>query len=284
MTQDDVAWKVVGAMLKPLVRFCVRKSFPLQEFVNVAKVAYVEAAEDELSQSGEKVNVSRLSTMTGVHRVDVAKIHKHGQAPQPEGRPLNTLHKVVECWEQDPRFLTTRGKPRILSYRGQNSELKQLVSTVSKHADPGAMLFELKRAGMVEVSKRGVKLLDGMVRVAGGVENGYRILAHDMDRLIAAVEENLSGTRISNVHISTAYENIYVDDLAKVRRWLLEQSKAFHRRIREYLAKHDADATTDPNAARQAGGCVSLCSFSTTSELPEEIDEQYLRKELRGKK
>lgn len=278
----DTAWRVVRAILRPLVRLCVRHAFPLQEFIDAAKVEYVAAATNELKENAQKINNSRISVMTGVHRRDVADIRELGEEEKPRNRPLSTLLQVVQRWEDDPEFQTRRGRPRVLSIKGPESEFRKLVLSVTRHVDPGTILFELKRAGAAQTSERGVRLVEGILRVGEDVEFGYSILAADIERLIASVEENLAIPRISNVHISTSYENIFVHDLPKIRRWLLEESKAFHRKLRKFLAQHDADETTDVGSRRGAGGSVSFCSFSTTSELPVEIDDRYLRPDQRS--
>ena len=68
------------------------------------------------------------------------------------------ISRVVAQWENDRRFLTQAGKPRVLSCDEDDSEFSELVRLVSKDLHPGTVLFELERSGIVERSKRGVRL------------------------------------------------------------------------------------------------------------------------------
>lgn len=282
MNDQDAAWRVVRAMLGPLVRFCIRHSFPLQEFMDAAKVQYIEGAKAELESAGMEVNNSRISVMTGVQRNMVARILKRGTEEKPREKPLSTVWQVIRTWEQDSRFHGKNRKPRILTHKGRDSEFRELVETVTKHTDPGTILFELERANAVKIVDDGVKLFEGIVRVGDNTEFGYNLLADDMGRLIASIEENLSIPRISNVHITTNYDRIIVKDIPKIRRWLLEESKAFHKKVRGFLASHEADQGTSTAANDDEVGWASFCSFSVTSDLPDEIEDKYLRPDQRS--
>ncbi|MCB0344242.1 MAG: hypothetical protein KDD66_03960 [Bdellovibrionales bacterium] len=268
-------------LLRPIVRFALRRSQSIQDFTNVAKVVFVEIAEEEIKKSTEKVNVSRLSVMTGLYRKDVTTIFRDRKPPKPLEQPSSVLWRVIGQWEQHAEYTTANGKPRILGYKGENNEFRDLVATVTKETDPGTLLFELKRIGAVEFSARGVKLVDTMYRMGEEERRGFELISRDIDNLICAAEENMTDTRLSNVQLSTEYDNIYVDEIPRIRRWLLEEAKALHRKAREFIARFDADVAPS-GEERAAGGKVSLGSFSFTSELPEDIADEFLRPDQRA--
>ena len=100
--------------------------------------------------------------------------------------------------------------------------------SISQHLKPGTVLFELKRLGIVEVTSRGVKRKMQLPGTIQNPEDGFELLSQDLDTLITAVTENIvhGDSKISNLHIRTEYDNIYVKDLEKAKWWLIEERKS----------------------------------------------------------
>ena len=81
-----ITLKGLRQMLRPLIRFCLKRSVGLQDWVEATKIVYLEVAVEEMTKAGQKVNMSRLSTYTGVHRRDVVRIHKEGETKEDSKR------------------------------------------------------------------------------------------------------------------------------------------------------------------------------------------------------
>ncbi len=88
---------------------------------------------------------------------------------------------------------------------------------------------------------------------------------------------------MSNLHLRTDFDNIYTSEIIPIRRWLIAEGKAFHKRAREFLSRFDKDLNEDVDETRKAGGKIVLTSFSFSSS-PEDDDlkrfypEQFLQK------
>ena len=251
-------------LMRPIVRFCLRGSNTIQDFIDLAKVVFVEVAADEIGKTAEKVNVSRISVMTGLHRRDVTKIYKEDSEPIRSSPSI--LTRVIGLWEAGEAYSTKSGKPKTLSYKGDDSEFHQLVTAVSTNIKPGTILFELDRMGLIEKSARGVRLNKRVQRMAGDPEKLFDLLSRDVGTLVDAVEENIVAAEEEspNLHIRTEYDNVYREDLPTIRVWLREEGKEFHRRAREFIAQYDKDITSKPDKA--AGATVTLGAFSKISD------------------
>ncbi|WKZ57812.1 MAG: DUF6502 family protein [Bdellovibrionota bacterium] len=264
MAQSGVEF--LGLLLRPIIRYCIRHSHTIQDVMSVAKQVFVEVAHDEIQQHTEKINISRLSIMTGIHRKELKDIFE-----ERKGRPSdskNILWRVIGQWEGDRRFASSSGKPRTLTYRGSNNQFRKLVESVCSHTDAGTILFELERAGCVERTDRGLKLVRREARTRSDVRKGFLLLSEDIDTMITAVEQNVNeANRTSNLHIRTHYDSIFVDSVQKIRQWLVDEGKEFHRRARKYIAKFDSDINPEKRRERAVGGWVTLTSVSCTSAV-----------------
>ncbi|MCB0355102.1 MAG: hypothetical protein KDD64_16335, partial [Bdellovibrionales bacterium] len=185
-------------LIFPLARYCVRHALTLQDFLAVTKICFVKAAEEEIRKSGEKLNTSRICIITGMYRNEVNKILKSETVLAEQ--PLGPGARVLTQWSKNPDFLTKGGKPRVLSFKGENNEFQQLVHSVSRHLTPGTVLFELERMQLVERTPRGLRMKESIDYVGDNPEKGFELLSNDINSLISAVEENVfDRQKVSNV-------------------------------------------------------------------------------------
>jgi hypothetical protein len=260
----DPTHEALLRMLRPMVSFCLRHSLVVQTFIEAVKQVYEEVAAEQLRKSGDKVNVSRLSVITGLHRRDVRRLLRPrlAQASTP-----SLIGRVIGQWEQDPRYATKRGKPRLLKHDMQHSEFKALVSEVSTDLNPGTVLFELERIGAVERVGSKLRLAQGAYLLSGNVAQGMDLMARDTADLVSAVCENLEEHREpKNLHARTEYDNIALEALPRVRAWLLEEGALFHQKMRDFLSQFDLDL--HPEAGQKGGGRAAVVTVSLTVEPP----------------
>jgi len=249
-------------LLRPLVRFAIRHSFTIKELFEEAKRVFIDEAKEEILKKSKKVNVSRISLITGLYRREVKALL---EAPEEtEDDAANIVARVLGQWEQDSRYQTKSGSPRVLSYDGDGSEFWSLVHSVSKHMNPGTVLFELERSGSVEKTSRGLKVITRTLHLEEDPEKGFKLLSKDLDDFIHAVEENLyQQISPSHSHVRTEYDNIDPQDVEQIRLWLVREGKLYHRKLRDFLAKFDRDI--NPDAEKSSGRArvsVGVYSYS----------------------
>ena len=250
-------------LLRPVIRFLVRRRMSFQQFVDLAKLVFVEVATDELSHEEDKANISRISIMTGLNRREVSRISRGEIKPIDSGPSL--IVRIMSYWEQNSPFCTAAKRPRTLSYGDDSSEFSKLVSLVNKDTKPGTVLFEMERIGLVKRTSRGVKLVRQSHKRSGDPDRQFALLSRELSTLIRLAEENMPHeNNPPHVHVRTEYDNIYTEDLPKIREWLQRESARFHKKGRDFLSKRDKDLDYRPN--KQAGGRVVISCYSYIEE------------------
>ena len=248
-------------LLKPIARFGLRRSLSIHDFIAALKMALTEVAAEEITAAGETVNVSRLSVLTGMYRAELKTLYVEGIKPFAE--PQSIIGRVIVQWEQDSRFRTSSGSPRVLSL----DEFYSLVTVVTKAVHPASVLFELERNRAVERSARGYRLVRGTEILGQSEERAFDLVAKDIETVVEAASENIvPENEPGHLHHRTEFDNIFVDALPEIRAWILAEGRAFHRRIREFLACHDKDLSDKVNDTRIAGGRVSV-TLSSMAEI-----------------
>lgn len=243
-----------------------------QEVTEVVKRTLVELAEEEITKKSTKVNSSRISIITGLHRRDVSRIRVDGQTKSfVRG---GTVARVLNRWSSESEFLTKGGRPRVLTVEGEDSEFATLVRLESTDLNPGTVMFELIRIGAAHRTREGLKFLDTVFESSEDMDDGWGMLAQDVKRLTEAVTRNLEEPEILvNHHLSTSFDNVFVKDVGVVRRWLAEQGKLFHRKALKFLSSHDKDLIKK-RATDSGGVSVALCSFALIESHDEPAAEQ----------
>jgi Family of unknown function (DUF6502) len=235
-------FRIIRLLLKPIIHFCVSNNIRLQEFEEIAKLSFIDVAKEKLEEQGESSSQSRLSVITGIHRRDINRLYVQKAEPK---LSHNLLTRVIGQWRTDPEYLSKGRIPKALSVDGKESQFIDLVQSVSREANPYAVLFELERIGLVSRTEEGLTLrAEGFVPT-GDAEQGLLLLARDASDLLAAVQDNvIDGVVPPHLHISTEFDNIPPSALLAIKQWFLDEGGKFHDRARRYLMKFDRDVST----------------------------------------
>ena len=134
-------------VLRPLIRILVRSGVRYDEFLELVRGVYVEAAVRDGLGDGGKPSRSKVSISTGVPRRDVDRfIDNDGALPTAPKTLTATLSEILNKWHTDPHFVGPYGIPLELEVRSQKSRsFSELVTAVDPHAPVRDVLEELVR-------------------------------------------------------------------------------------------------------------------------------------------
>lgn len=253
--------KNLRVLIKPVIKLCIKRSLNLQDLLESAKVVFLQVAEEELKAQGKKINLSRLSAMTGVHRKDAFRIYRAGEEKEETG---GITSRVIGLWREHPKFLSGNNRPRVLSYKGDDSELAELVRMISSDIKSGAVVFALEQVGAVEKTPAGLRLNAAAYVPKGNPTEAIRLMSSDVEDLMEAVMANAESSldELPNYHAKSIYDNVAKEDLPNIRTWIFNQASNFQTKVEKYLAKHDLDLNPDPE--KTPGGRVILGVFTRT--------------------
>lgn len=264
----SIALTLIRHLIRPAVQFCIRYGVTGQEAIEALKREFVMEATKEISHRKEKGSVSRLSAITGFNRREVDRLTKEsGDLDSSK----NLIHRVVSAWQENPEFITSNKKPRVLSHGTRESDFTKLVASVSKDLNAAAVLAELLRVRIARETSYGLVLVADNYIPKGDPNALFTVLAQDMKDLCVSVEENtIQGMDPPNLHLRTEYDRIRPEGIPGLKAWMLREGHDFHLRARAEMAKFDQDVNPDPNFKGQ-GARVSLTAFGVV--YPEEVDE-----------
>lgn len=269
-TRHDFLRSCISLMVRPIAHFCVSRGVRFQDFLELSKKNFVDAAERQLRHEQREVSHSRVSVMTGLQRPEVKRL----LADKSKVEPKDIVTRLLGYWERDRRFVDGRGRPKQLSVQGNNCEFAKLVNVVSKDLNPHTVRFELERLGLVAVVGDKAKLLQKEFLSHGDPQQALRFGSEDVHDLLIAVEENaFLSSQTANLHARTQYDNIPDEFIPKIKESLLELGRSFNAKARDLLAPFDKDL--NPKIAKAEGrNRVVVGTFSRTHVADEQGEKE----------
>jgi hypothetical protein len=267
MPTENRSASILIELLRPAVRFALRRGVKVRALVEELKHLLVEEAHKELTRTEEGVTVSKLSVMTGLQRRDVQRL---ASTSSESAQHLDLMTRVIGAWCANPKF--SKGNRAVeLSLEGGDNDFASLVRGVSQDVNPATVLFELERLRLVERSGDTLRLLWNSYQITGDIDDAYVLLQRDIHALVEGVDSNIRQTSsIPNLHISTHFDNVSVEAGSRIREWLLQKGAAFHAEVREFVGSFDKDINpsryAEPGGVRVTVGSFSVCEESEASD------------------
>ncbi|MEQ1686313.1 MAG: DUF6502 family protein [Burkholderiaceae bacterium] len=156
----------LATLIEPMATLAVAQGAPLAAVQDLVKMAFVDAAQRAHPALPAHGAVSRVSTVTGLHRREVARIMQLGRTAVPARR--SPASQVFTRWQSDPMLKNARGEPIALPRQGPAPSFETLVHAVTRDVHPRSLLDELCRLGLARVEGDTVHLVGGAVFVPEG--------------------------------------------------------------------------------------------------------------------
>ena len=231
--------RAVLRLLHPLVRLLLEAGVGVGEFHQLAKLAYVRAAQD--TTPGASPNFSRISVLTGIPRGEVAEILRRPEEGPPEAeRGAQRAERVLHGWWNDTDYCDDNGEPLKLPLRGSRRSFSTLVKRYAGDPRVLTLLRELLRVKAVRRLPDGqLEVLSRTFATARWDNGGIAIVGERVRDLLDTLVHNLKHpsrpryTRfVANAQVDPRYVPLLLRDLTQQA---------------EVLADSFQDSISDPN-------------------------------------
>lgn len=266
--RDDIQKQVLGAflvVLKPVARILLRYGIGFREFSEIAKTAFVDVASSDFGLRGRPTNISRVAVMTGLTRKEVRRLRdKLEEGRQTVIVKATPMWDILHYWYSDRDFLDATGKPRKLSFAGENASFSDLVRRYGGDIPPGAMRTELKRVGAIEENEQGeLCVLKRTFRPEGDHESLVASLIHGVYPLIATVSHNTDSDREGPTWAQrhTFSQAVDKDDVPRLKRITSDRIGAFAESIDDLFMAYETLHQGEPKKGEKATLAVGVYYF-----------------------
>lgn len=264
---------ILRKLLRPVIRFCLRRSVRIQDITAALKLEMIILATQELEQHKEPFSISRISAMTGLQRKELSSLLSLlEKKPTHTVSNGNIITRIIGQWLYDRRFVRKDGLPRVLDTEGINSDFAKLVRSISTDLNHHTILFELERLNFIDHVNGRAKLLTIAYSNRSNEIEVLHDAAIDIEDLYRSAEHNIiAKAEDLNLHARTTFDNIPLKDIPRLRQWLLNAGSVFHRKASQYLSQFDRDIAPPKASASdtdQGQGRITIGTFSLTEKAP----------------
>ena len=272
MSPQDITQALSNAtrsILRPLVRVLLRNGIPYGAFADMARRVYVEVAEEEFALPAKKQTVSRVATLTGLTRKEVARIQAAGKAPlETHVERHNRPARVIGGWIRSKAYHDRRGRLADLPMDGDKGSFTALVREFSGDIPPRAIADELARVGAIEQRPDGtLRLLTRAYVPRGDRVEQLAILGTDVADLIRSIDRNLtSAPGETYFQRRVSYDNIPREALPALTKKLSRKAQACLESLDGVLSAADRDRSPGVKGTGRVRAGVGIYYFEERIE------------------
>lgn len=250
--------KATARILRPQIKILLRYGVSYSAFSDLAKQVYFEVAKSEFAIPGKRQTASRISTMTGLSRKEVAKLEALPVSESLDASGINRAARVISGWVRDPEFHDAQGKPADLAFEGDRASFSALVKRYSGDITARTIADELTRSNAISVANSGLIHLQTHAYIPNtNVVDKLTILGLDVSDLIATIDHNLINEENTHYQRKVAYNYIPLDKLVELKPQLSKIAQTGLESMDSLLAKNaikKASAKKGGNYARVGVG------------------------------
>lgn len=230
----------VTMLLKPLVHILLRNGVSYGDFAEMAKIAYVDVANDEF-RNGRSMTISRIAALTGLTRKEAKRLRELDRDSNADsyGR-YNRAIRVISGWLSDTEFQDKNGLPSVLPMEGQSRSFSALVKKYSGDIPTRAMLTVLETAKAITVEDSEVRLIKHAYVPGNDPVDKIQILGADVAELVRTIDHNLTHENGSlRFQRKVSNDSIRVEDVAKFRFMTANKAQALLEEFDSWLKQHE---------------------------------------------
>jgi hypothetical protein len=182
-------------ILRPIIRLMIRSGIRYDEFVDVARGAYVESAIRDVDNDAPRPTRDQVAWTTGIQR-DLVDHYIESNEPLPSGDRISARveTEVLHRWYTDPRYLGPTGTPLELEFDAPDGmSFKELVAQTDPQADAGLILEQLLRTKSVAHSGNNhIRALSRYFIWPGEGQARIKCLGTSLAHMIETLEYNIN--------------------------------------------------------------------------------------------
>ena len=246
---NDIPQTLLAAtanILRPLIKMLIRYGISYAAFTELAKYLYFEVGKNDFAIPGKKQTSSRISTLTGLSRKEVARLE--ALPPQQnalDASRINRAARVISGWTRDKEFQTNKKEPADLPFEGEQKSFSALVKRYSGDITARTIADELLRVDAISMSPDGLIHLNTRAYVTNVSDTDkITILGTDVCNLIQTIDHNISAPENAFLQRKVAYNYIPEDKLPAVKNQLTKIAQSSLESMDTVLSKNAVKKST----------------------------------------
>ena len=242
--RTELVGNAVAGIVRRLVKLMLSEGLAYQAFDDILRKAYVQVAETDFQLDDRRMSASRIATLTGLHRKEVARLRagEDSSATQREEAGRTRASQVVAGWLRDSHFHDRKGDPLPLPFDGEAS-VSELVRRYGRDITPRSVVDELMRLDVVEQAGELYRLTSRSTDPPPGFDEQIELIGRDTSDFLETLLFNLErdSDEASRLQRKAVYDNVPEEYVDAFQRLSTRMAENLLQELDIWLAAHDRD-------------------------------------------
>lgn len=256
-------------LLTALARVLLRYNVSAPEAEHLLRKAFVDVSAQDHGLRGRPTSKSRIASLTGLSRKEVASLLEEGPADlTPDRAAPNRAIRVVSAWLREPGY-QANGEPAPLPLSGDGETFETLVIRYSGDVPYRAMLRDLERTGVVALREGTVHLVQRGFMPSGDDLALLPLVGEEPAALLQTIDHNLqAGSGPRRFQRKAAFTALDEAGLQKLSDFARTRGQALLEELDALLAPHHAAV---PDGAERHHAGLALHVFVDPAPAPSRL-------------
>jgi hypothetical protein len=263
--QQQALLGALGQVLEPLADLCIGQGVAIQAIEEALRHAMVRAARKASAGANPERLTSRISTMTGLTRREVARIEQASEPARPASRSLVT--EIFTRWAFEPEYRDAANQPRALPKMGPAPSFEALAKRVTSDVHPRSLVAEMERLGLLGRDGDELRLLKDSLVPQGDWAHMVGFLGDNVGDHLRAATANVLGDGPPHFEQSVLADELSLESMAQVKRLITQQ---WQQVMSDIVPQLEALMAQDAAAGRARDQAVRIGMYSWMREMSTE--------------
>ncbi|MDH5301535.1 MAG: DUF6502 family protein [Gammaproteobacteria bacterium] len=267
--KQKILHSALAKLLTPLVRLMLRNGVTHGVFEEIARKIYVDVAEKDFSLDDKKQTTTRISTITGLNRKEVARLQQMDASNADYSlKEQHRVARVIFGWINNPSYLQLDGDPKPLSFDKDELNFSTLVKQYSGDMTPRAIFDELNAKGVIQIDDDGlIHLLQRAYIPTTSEVDKLKILGVDVNGLISTIDRNIyQSEKEPFFQRKVYYDNLPEEALPLIKKLIASRSQALMEEVNRLMAEYDRDANPNSQGTGRKAAGLGIFYFEDDSQ------------------
>ncbi|PQA82519.1 hypothetical protein C5F52_12970 [Limnohabitans sp. TS-CS-82] len=267
-TEQQTLLAAMGHLLKPFAQLCLAKGVPIQAIEELVRHAYVDAAKQACDGGNPERLTSRISTMTGLTRREVARIQQTVTPKLPVTR--SAANDLLTHWISHTDYVDKAHKPIAIPRQGPAPSFEALAANVTKDVHARSLLAEMIRLNLVthRASTDTVELLEDIFVPNDNWPQMIGFLGTNVGEHLEAAVTNVLGDGHQHFEQALLADELSTESITQAKTLISAQWRSLITTLGPQLqALMDADKAA--NRVQDQAVRIGLYSFSKAMPSPD---------------
>lgn len=215
-------------ILDQLMGTLIDSGVTVYEACQITRHVAARVAASRVTQLGGRENKSQVAAITGLPRLEVARLLKLKVPPIDSHQHRHPIQRVIDGWLETPAYLLESGEPRHIPIYGKSPSVESLTKIHCAGIPVRAVVDEMQRLRVVDIlGGENIRLKSRLFVSSGLSANSVRLVGVRASDLIRTLTTNMHSKRLPLLETTVVASGIPTSFVPLIKREISKRTSSY---------------------------------------------------------